>query len=248
MRLDLIKIYYIYKYIYTWSSYSIKIFWNLKKSNEIRISRSSLAALGVEDQFGARTRPCLQKAMEKHTPSKCLLNYTGTRIQNQIEPGHCVSLRSHTSLGFQAECLRGSLSLPVEIRIPLEGPEQFSFQLWAIFPRRVVLKLVSPHPTWSDVSPVSSRLRVWTYSLVESSGLRHYQFPLKCKFILHTAAPVVFLLLPFISFLSSECLTIMKPGLLRDASPALWYVPTLQPLLFHHLLKASTQTQPLGEI
>lgn len=151
-----------------------------------------------------------------------LLNWTGTGIQNQIEPGHCVPLLSHASLGFQAERLRGSLSLPVEIRIPLEGLEQIPFQLWAIFPRRVVLKQMPPHPTWSDVSIVSSCLKVWTYSSVKSSGLRRCMFSLKCKFILHAAAPVVFLLLSFISFLSSECLTIMKPGLLHDASPALW--------------------------
>lgn len=105
---------------------------------------------------------------------------------------------------------------------PFGGPGQFPFQLWANFPRRVVLKLMLPHPTLSAVSTVSSCLKVWTYSLVKSSGLRHYMFSLKCKFILHTAVPVVFLLLSFISFLSSECLTIMKPGLLRDASLALW--------------------------
>lgn len=157
----------------------------------------------------------------ENTPHQNVFWTVGTGIQNQIESGHCVSLLSHASLGFQAEHLRGSLSF-VEIRIPLEGLEQFPFQLWANFPRRVVMKLKLPHPTWSAVSTVSSCLKVWTYSLVKSSGLRHYMFSLKCKFILHTAAPVVFLLLSFISFLSSECLTIMKPGLLRDASLALW--------------------------
>lgn len=55
----------------------------------------------------------------------------------------------------------------------------------ALFLRRVILKLMSPNPTWSDGSNVSSCLKVWTYSLVKSSGLRHLNALIKMQ--IHSA-------------------------------------------------------------